>query len=257
MKLRSTALPAALALALLLAACGGKGDDGKDEARPTTTTARPTTTSSTSTSSTAPSRAVVDATGTVKRWLAAVAGGDDDTALQLLSSRSLAKIGGKAGWQKMKIELAEGWGAWGHADGVRMTARSLPFPKDVAIVVLHGDVSQEGPPQESWNALPVIATPDGDRVEAFLDFGAITVDPKEGSDLNEADQLKITTATSSDVYVLLDDQPAAMPELRDVGESGATWGLVPPTLDPGLHAVTVVVAGDGIQARRFEFNVRA
>jgi hypothetical protein len=255
MKLSRAALPAVLALALALAACGGKGDD--DAAPATTTTTRRAATTSTSTSSTAPSRTVADAKGTAKRWLTAVAQGDDATALGLLSSRSLAKIGGPDGWKKMKIELAEGWGAWGRAEGVEMTAQSLPFPKDVAVVVLHGEVSQEGPPQESWNALPIIATADGDRVEAFLDVADVSVDPKEGGDLNDADELKITTSTSDDVFALIDDQAAAMPELRDVDASGAHWGLVPPSLDPGLHAVTVVVAGNGIQATRFEYTIGA
>jgi hypothetical protein len=254
MKLRATALPVALALTVLLVACGG-GDDG--DAASTTTTARPavTTSPSTSTSSTAPALAVADATATAKKWLAAVAAGDDDTALGLLSPRSLAKIGGADGWKKMKIELAEGWGAWGRADDVKMTARTLPFPKDVTIVVLHGEVSQEGPPQESWNALPVVATDGGDRVEAFLDLAEVSVDPQAGGDLNGADELKITTSTSDDLYVLVDDQEAAMPELRDVQASGAQWGLVPPKLDAGVHAVTIVVAGDGIQATRFEYTV--
>jgi hypothetical protein len=253
MKLRSAALPTVLVVSLLFVACGGKGDD--DDAGSTTTTAPRATTTSTSTSSTAPARTVIDATGTAKRWLTAVAQGDDDTALGLLSPRSLAKIGGADGWKKMKIELAEGWGAWGRAENVKMTARTLPFPKDVAIVVLHGAVSQEGPPQESWNALPVVATDAGDRVEAFLDIAHVSVDPQEGGDLNDADQLKIATSTSDDIYALIDDRPAAMPELRDVDASGAHWGLVPPTLDPGVHAVTVVVSGDGIQATRFEYTV--
>ena len=249
---RSTALFALLVTALLLAACG----DDDDSAASTTTTTSHTTTTSSTTTSTAPAHAVSDATGTAKHWLAAVAKGDDTTALGLLSDRSLAKIGGADGWQKMKIELAEGWGAWGRADGVEMTAHALPFPKDVSIVVLHGEVSQEGPPQETWNALPIVATDHGDRVEAFLDVADVTVDPKEGGDLNEADEVKITTSTSDDVYVLIDDQDAAMPELRDVDASGAHWGLVPPSLDAGLHAITVVVTGNGIQASRFEYTVR-
>jgi hypothetical protein len=253
MKLRTMAMPAVLVLSLVLVACGGKGDD--DDAATTTTTAARATTTSTSPSSTAPARTVVDATGTAKRWLTAVADGDDDTALKLLSARSLAKIGGADGWKKMKIELAEGWGAWGRAENVKMTARTLPFPKDVAIVVLHGEVSQEGPPQESWNALPVVATDGGDRVEAFLDIAQISVDPKEGGDLNDASELKITASTSDDIYALIDDQEAAMPQLRDVDGAGAHWGLVPPTLDAGIHAVTVIVAGDGIQATRFEYTV--
>ena len=250
---RHVVLAALVVIATLVAACGGGKHDSRSDAASATTSTAPR--ASTSTTSTTPARAVTDAAGAAKRWLTAVAKGDDQTALALLSPRSLAKIGGAGGWQKMKIELSEGWGAWGRADGVEMTARALLFPKDVMIVVLHGNVSQEGPPRESWNALPVVATDSGDRVEAFLDVATVTVDPKEGGELVDGDEVKITTSTSNDVYVLVDDQPAVMPELRDVDASGAHWGLVPPALPPGLHAVTVVLTGDGVQATRFEYTV--
>lgn len=246
-------LAIALVGALALAACGDDGG-GKDAAS-TTTMARRTTSTPVPTS-TAPTRRVADAVGTAKRWLAAVASGDDRTALALLSPRSLAKIGGADGYRRMKIGLAEGWGAWGRADDTRYTARTLPFPKDAAVVIVHGNVSQEGPPRESWNALPVVATDAGDRVEAFLDFGTISSDPSEGETLAEGDEVKITTSTANDVYVIVDDQRAFMPELRDVDQSGATWGFFPSKLEPGLHAITVVMTSEGIQAQRFELSVR-
>lgn len=244
----------AVALVSIVAACGGDDSSSADKTTTTSTTASSSTTTSTTTA--APSGPQVkDATGTVRAWLRAVADGDDATAVAMLSERSLAKIGGADGYQKMKIELAEGWGAWGRAEGIELTAKTLPFPKDVAVVVLHGNVSQEGPPQESWNALPVVATPDGDRVEAFLDFGTITSDPAEGGTLASGDVVKITTATSNDTFFILDSRDAAMPALQDVDESGATWVFAPESLDPGLHSLTVVIAGDGIQARRFEYTV--
>jgi hypothetical protein len=246
-------LAIAVALATILAACGGDDSSSADKTTTTSTTATSSTTTSTSAAPAGPQ--VKDAAGTVRAWLRAVADGDDATAVAMLSERSLAKIGGADGYQKMKLELAEGWGAWGRAEGIELTARTLPFPKDVAVVVLHGDVSQEGPPRESWNALPVVATPDGDRVEAFLDFGAITSDPAEGGTIAAGDVIKITTATSSDTFVILDTGDPAMPSLLDVDESGATWGYSPESLDAGLHALTVVIAGDGIQVRRFEYSV--
>lgn len=246
-------LAVALVGAIALAACGDGG--GKTAATTTTTSVRPSTSPAKPTT-TAARRTVADAVGTAKRWLAAVANGDDETALSLLSSRSLAKIGGADGYRRMKIELAEGWGAWGRADGIEFTARTLPFPKDAEIVIVHGNVSQEGPPRESWNALPVVATDTGDRIEAFLDFGTISSDPKEGQTLAEGDEVKITTATPSDVFVIVDNRRAFMPELRDVGSTGTTWGFFPTKLAPGVHAVTVVVTAEGIQAKRFELTVR-
>lgn len=232
------------------------GDD--DAAAPTTTTTTSTSTSnsSTTTSSTvAAGPQIKDATGTVRSWLTAVATGDDDTAIALLSQRSLDKIGGRAGFEKMSIELSEGWGAWGRASGVELTDHRIKFPTNVAIVVLHGSVSQEGPPRESWNAMPVVATADGDRVEPFLDLGAVHVDPAAGSKIADDQQLAAITESPSDTWFVLDDAEAFMPALKDVTEQGARW-LSPPLkgIEPGVHSLAVVVVGDGIMARSFEYS---
>ena len=240
----------ALVFALALVACG---DD--DSASSTSTTTSTTTAPATSTTSTTAGALVKDATGTATAWLQAVADGDDDRAIALTAKRSLDQVGGPEGFKKMDIELAEGWGAWGRAADVDMTSRLLPFPKDTAIVILHGMVSQEGPPRESWNALPVVATDDGDRVEPFVDLGPITVDPAEGSKIADGDQLSAITTAGLDTYFILDDRDAVMPALKDVDDKGAKWLSAPTTsLEPGVHALTVVVVSDGVEARSFEFT---
>jgi hypothetical protein len=197
----------------------------------------------------------VKAEAVVGDWLRAVADGDDDAALALMSQRSIDAVGGPAGFKKMDIELAEGWGAWGRAHVAAMT-RTFTFPKDVAVVVLHGDVSQEGPPRESWQAMPVVRTDDGQiRVEPFLDLGTVTPDPAEGSAIKEGDQLAVTTTTSSDTWFVVDDGAAFMPALKDVTDKGARW-LSPPLsgITSGVHSLAVVVVGDGIMARSFEYT---
>ena len=243
-------------VSLVGVACGGDDDDATGST--TTTTRAPSSTSTTGATSTtvAAGPTVKDGTGTAQRWLKAVADGDDATAVSLLSPRSLAKIGGADGYQKMKLELSEGWGAWGRSTGIELTSKTLPFPKDVAVVILHGNVSQEGPPRESWNALPVVATPDGDRVEPFLDLAQVTANPPEGGTVGNGDEVQLTTSTSSDVYVIQDTNDATMPALKDIGADGATWIWAPFGLKPGLHALTVVVTGDGVQASRFEYSVQ-
>ena len=47
-----------------------------------------------------------------------------------------------------------------------------------------------------------------------------------------------------------------MPALKDIGADGATWIWAPFGLKSGLHALTVVVTGDGVQASRFEYSVQ-
>ena len=245
-----TKIVIALALVMGLVACG---DDDASESNATTTTSTTVADPPTTVAPAGPQ--VVDATGTASAWLQAIADGDDDRAIALTATRSLEEVGGPEGFEAMDIELAEGWGAWGRAENVEMTVRSLPFPKDAAIVILHGMVSQEGPPRESWNALPIIATDDGDRVEPFVDLGSITVDPAEGSTIAVGDQLAAITPAGLDTYLILDDRDTEMPALKDVEASGARWLSDPITeLEAGVHASTVVVVGDGIEARSFEYQ---
>jgi hypothetical protein len=252
--MKKTAIVAVLALALTLALAACGDDDDSSSAATTTTTSEAPATSSTTTTAAPAGPQVTDAVGTAKAWLQAIADGDDDRAIALTSQRSLDQVGGPDGFKKMDIELAEGWGAWGRAGGVEMTAHGLEFPKDVAIVVLHGMVSQEGPPRESWNALPVVATADGDRVEAFVDLGSVTVEPAEGSTVADGDQLAVTTTAGFDTWFIVDDGDTVMPALKDVDETGATWLSEPlSSIEPGVHSLTVIVVRDGIMARSFEY----
>jgi hypothetical protein len=255
--MKKLVLAGVVVVALALAACG---DDDDSTATSTTTTTDEVTTTvepgdGPTTTAAAPELNAVRVESTVGDWLKAVADGDDDAAIALLSQRSLDAIGGADGYKKMNIELAEGWGAWGRATGVALSTKTLKFPTNVAIVVLHGEISQEGPPRESWNALPVVSTDDGLRVEPFLDLGTVTVDPEEGSKIADGDQLTAITSHASDTWFIVDDGAAFMPALKDVSDTGARW-LSPPLsgIDPGVHSLAVVVVGEGIMARSFEYT---
>jgi hypothetical protein len=243
-----------LVAALVLGACGDD-DDSTVDTTTTTTTVR-TSTSAPEPTTTAPEAAGFDdAEATADAWVDAIAAGDDDTAFGMLSPRSVDAIGGRAGYDGMDIALSEGWGAWASAEDRELTVVTLPFPKDVVIVVFHGQVAQEGPPRESWNALPVIATDDGDRVEPFVDLGEVRVDPPEGSTIAEGDQLAASTPGGYDTFFIVDDGDAVLPRLQDVTESGAVWlHALDEALEPGLHALAVVVVHDGVMARRFEYT---
>lgn len=249
----------ALALVALTVAAGCGDDDTKTDAA--TTTSTPTSTTSaplpTTSSTTSAGPELADASGTAEQWIQAIADGDDDGAIALTSSRSLDAVGGPDGFKEREIELAEGWGAWGRAGSKDVTLVPVPYPPGTAIVVLHGEVSQEGPPQESWAGLPVVATDEGDRVEPFGDLGAVEVTPPGGSTITPDQDFSSVTPAGSDVYFVIDDREAITPALSSVdGEriTSSFSGGAP--LPPGLHALTVVVANEeGVMARTFTYQV--
>lgn len=202
-----------------------------------------------STSTTATSQPeLVDPSGTVRGWVGAIADGNDDGAIARTSTRSLDAVGGADGFREMDIELAEGWGTWGRADDIEAASVELPSVPGTAVVVLHGQVSQEGPPQESWAALPVVATAAGDRVEPFLDLGRVEVSPTSGSTIAPDASFDISAPAHTDRSFVLDGGPSL---------SAARLAAHEP-LAPGLHALTVVLSNaDGVSAQTFTYTVSA
>jgi hypothetical protein len=177
----------------------------------------------------------------------AIADGDDDGAIARTTPRSLDAVGGPDGFKQMDIALAEGWGAWGQTDDRTVSAVEVPVA-GTALVVFHGQVSQEGPPAESWAALPVVATAEGDRVDPFLDHGAVEVSPASGATIAPDANFGITSPDGADLCFVLDDGPA-------LGRAALAQHE---PLSPGLHALTVVVSNaDGVMARTFLYTVEA
>lgn len=253
-------LALALAALLLLGACGDDDDDDAADGAATTTTAEESTTSSTSATTTEPdveAAGVVDATATVDAWLAALASGDDDEAIALVAPRSLEAFGGPEGFRERRIELAEGWEAWGHATGVEMTAVAVPGTPDTEIVILHGEVAQEGPPEERWTSIPVVATADGDRVEPFLDLGNVEIHPASDTEIAATPTFEAYVLGGRDVTFVVDDGDATTPALEgaDGDQQKGTLALDEP-LPPGRHALTVVLwNADGVMTRTFNYSV--
>lgn len=250
-----------MALVLVaLAVTAGCGKDKKDDAASTTTTAPPSTTVTTvptTTTTTTEARShVVDAAGTAQAWIQAIADGDDDRAIALTSPRSLTAFGGAEGFKRDEIALAEGWGAWGHAEQKTVTVVDLPGLDGVVLVVLHGEVSQEGPPEESWAAMPVVATADGDRVEPFLDLGTVEVDPPAGAEIEESPRFTAFVLGGRDVRFVVDAGQAGEPALAGADGDQQRAELDTAGLEPGLHVLTVVLSnGDGVMARTFLYRV--
>lgn len=238
--------------ALTLVACG---DD--DESSATTTTEPTTSTTRTPpapTTTQVPGVALVDPAVTARSWIAAIAGGDDDRAIALTAPRSLEAFGGPAGFAESNTALAEGWGAWDFAEDLEVTAVELG--PDTAIVVLHGLVSQEGPPREGWAAIPVVATEDGDRVEPFLDLGPVEADPPGGAEIEAEHRFAAYVLGGRDVTFIVDANQPVEPATQGADGDQQLAELDMAGLEPGLHVLTVVVRRDAeIMARTFEYTV--
>ena len=240
---------------LALVACG---DDDDVQSAATTTTEETTTTTRTPPSPTTtrtPDVALVDPAGTARSWIAAIAGGDDDRAIALTAPASLEAFGGPEGFAESDTALAEGWGAWDFAEDLEVTAVELDA--ETAIVVLHGMVSQEGPPREGWASIPVVATEDGDRVEPFLDLGNVEADPPGGTAIEADHRFAAYVLGGRDVTFVVDTEAPVEPATEGADGDQQLAEHEVSGLEPGLHVLTVVLRRDAeIMARTFEYTVR-
>jgi hypothetical protein len=251
-KLLPLLLPALVAVALV--ACG---DDDEDRASVTTTTESTTSTTATpprpSTTAAPTLGRVDDPVATAQSWIAAIANGKDDVAIGLTAPRSLEAFGGPEGFVESDTALAEGWGAWDLAEDLEVEAISLDDA--TAIVVLHGMVSQEGPPREGWAALPVVATEDGDRVEPFLDLGNVEADPPGGT-IEAEHRFAAYVLGGRDVTFIVDTGQPVEPATQGADGDQQLAEVDVEGLEPGSHVLTVVVRrGEEIMARTFEYTV--
>lgn len=238
-------------VALALTAGCGDDDDEPNATTTTSTIAVLTTTSGvalSTSSTTSVASIVVDAAGVAQAWIQAIADGDDDRAVALTSPRSLEVFGGAEGFENEEIALAEGWGAWARAEQKTVSVIDLPGLDGVALVVLHGEVSQEGPPEESWAALAVVSTVNGYRVEPFLDLGTVEVTPDNGSAIAPDEAFTPVTPDGARALFVIDDGEAMTEDELANHEP----------LTPGLHALIVIVwNADSVMARSFTYTVNA
>ena len=240
-------------LLLALVACSDDGDADDKAASTTTSTTAASTSSSSSTTSTTDAVVEEGQPATVAlEWVQAIAAGEDDAAIALTSPRSLAAIGGEEGWHDMEIELAEGWGAWGNADDVEVVTEDVT--DGVWTATFHGSVAQEGPPEESWSTLVVVATDDGLRVEPFLDLGNVELDPASGASIEPTHTFSAFVLGGREVALLVDGTRVdATVESADGDQQHASASH---TMDPGLHGFAVVVWNDtGVMARSAVYTV--
>jgi len=249
---RSFALLLPLLLVVGLAACGDD-DDEKDATPASTSSSTTTTTEAPSTSSTTEAAVEEGAPATLAlEWVRAIADGDDAAAIALTSPRSMEEIGGEAGWAEIEIPLAEGWGAWGHAEGIEVVTADIA--DGVWAATFHGEIAQEGPPAESWSTLMVVETDDGLRVEPFLDLGNVELDPETGASVEPTHTFAAFVLAGRDVTLLVDG------EVVDSSTEGADGDqqrvFADHTMDPGLHGFAVVVSNDtGVMARSAVYTV--
>jgi hypothetical protein len=188
---------------------------------------------------------------TARAWVEAIAAGDDDTAIELTAPRSLEAFGGPDGFRANEIALAEGWGAWAHSDDLELTAVDVPTG---SVVLFHGTVSQEGPPEEAWAALPTV----GEQVEPFLDLGHVEIHPDQGGAIEADQRFSAYVLGGRDVRMILDAGQAVEPALQGADGDQQLAEYDVSGLEPGSHALTVVLFNDdGVMARTFEYVLPA
>jgi hypothetical protein len=193
-----------------------------------------------------------DPVDAAQRWVDAIANGDDDVMIDLIASRSLEAYGGEQAVRDDEIALAEGWGAWSHSDDLDLTP--ITIDHTTSVVVFHGTVSQEGPPEEGWAALPVVVTDEGARVEPFLDLGHVEAHPDQGSAIERDQRFSAYVLGGRDVRFVVDDNPAVEPALQGADGDQQLGEYDFSGLEPGSHALTVVLFNDdGVMARTFEY----
>jgi hypothetical protein len=218
----------------------------------TTTEATTSTTQATTTTSTTVAEPASAPDDTAKRWVDAIASGDDDTVVELVAPRSFEAFGGEEGIRDNEIALAEGWGAWSHSDDLELT--TVRLDATTSIVIFHGTVSQEGPPEEGWAALPVVRVEEGDRVEPFLDLGNVEAHPSQGEAIEADQRFSAYVLGGRDVWFIVDDGVAVEPALQSADGDQQLGEYDVSGLDAGSHALTVVVRNDdGVMARTFEY----
>lgn len=167
--------PAIAVATLLLAACGTTGDQGAPSTEPIPTrspstapaSSAPVETTTPSTSADSmPDEMLAEASAVFETWVAALADGDLDGAWALVSPESQAI--GRDTFDGMRSGLAEGWGAWTHADDVMYSLSADASGRDV--LVIEGVVSQEGVTEARSVEIPLVSTDSSLLLSPFEDL---------------------------------------------------------------------------------------
>lgn len=205
---------------------------------------------------------VVKAESAARQWTRALLTRDADLAWSLLAEPSRKVAGGRGGFDARFTELAEGWGAWGAAEDISYrvidlldvgSAQKLPAPlPQLAVVVLSGQLSQEGVTTFSTVSLPVRGTTDKAELDPFSDF-EIELDKPDGARTGPGNVLGAYAPSGARVWFVIDDRHPVGPDKSDGADGDqqhATLAPAPP-LSPGRHSITVVALRvDGAVASR-------
>ena len=253
-------LGAAAAVVLLLVATVAmlRGGDEDETIRaadgPSTTTAPPTPVTTTPVVG-APTFEGT-AVQTARDWIQAIGAGDLDRAYQLLADDSQKAVGGRQGFEAMRSQLAEGWGAWAAAGGLSDRAgprhglgadddgdRPAELPR-LAVVVVTGTVAQEG--ETAFRAIPlnVRGTVVAARVDLFADV-EVSIEP--GPDESGRALIPGTatvgayTPAAAKVWFLFDDGAPVDPHGVEGADGDQQFVTVTPkpALSEGRHVLTV------------------
>lgn len=233
-------------------------------AETTTTTGETTTTGGGETTTTALAPiGMASAEDAVLAWIDALAAGDLDTAWALLDVAAQDAVGGRAAFEDLRTDLAEGFGAW--ADAVDRVAYVAvveeTFQSEVEVVTLVGEVTQEGDTVESLAAVPAIIRSDvgfqvlafvrGDLVEFVRPVPIDPADPDAATPLPATGPIEVVVPeTATLVVISVDDELVLAVDDTDLtpaddGRALASFSIDPP-LEAGRHALTVVYLDEDV-----------
>lgn len=292
-----TLVSAVVALGLVAGACSNDKDSKDATASKrkatTTTVANDATTSTTSLAGQGgeptdipPGITIEKADDAVRAWVGALAAGDMAKAWALTAPSSQQAVGGRAKFDAMKSELAEGFGRWGRAKDVRAGVVPLYAASDgslVSAVVLTGTIA--GEQGRAARAVPVRTSTRSSLVDPFVDLGEVRIHLQPGDVVQPDPSLtaSVPLATAVDhVWFVVDDRGKVTPEFAGGSPGGTTSGgsggrkrpgdapatsAPPPTtrtavlrpkppLEPGPHSLTVVVRrGDAVEVQTVWFTM--
>ncbi|MGA7269980.1 MAG: L,D-transpeptidase [Acidimicrobiia bacterium] len=166
----------AVALAILVAACGTALPSASSAVSPTSSppAATPTTSTAPSTvpapATTAPGGSVGEAAQAFQTWVGYIAAGDEQAAWDGLAPTSQAAVG-RDQFARLMIEMSEGWAAWSRATDVTYSLSEDEAGRSVLHV--HGTVTREGMTETTENTMTVVVSGEQVLMSPFEEFGNV------------------------------------------------------------------------------------
>ena len=194
------------------------------------------------------------AAAAVASWLQALAEGTADEAWALVGAASQQAIGGRDGFDALYSALVEGQGEWSRATDPNGTGSPWTFVNridgQIYAVTLAGIVTQEGVPDATTIALPVIVSGEVATVEPFLRVDPVQVvgPPFFDEPWELVDQPPVTFSVrgAPGVRVYVGSSSVSVTTEGAAGTTRITTAPLTQLEAGGQYVITVVVLDEGV-----------